>query len=267
MHVRRPSDSVKLCYETTAVTDPLAALNERYRASLPEKRSAIMAAFSAWRADLGELEHLRGVNRLLHKLAGSAGGYGYARLGESARAADGLLYDWLSDAPSDIAQRSAFLLDIEPLMHAIDDLFDVAVRESRTDIAGDVRGLMSRPIRVLLVDDDSELANLLIEKLRHEGIDVLAAGDGAGMHLMLSQARPDVLVLDFWLRNETGDDLARSVRSTPGLSNLPAVCLTSDRTPETRQRALIAGALEVIDKSTPPNQLAGLLRMFADRAA
>jgi CheY-like chemotaxis protein/HPt (histidine-containing phosphotransfer) domain-containing protein len=249
------------------VTDALTALNERYRGSLPEKRSAIMAAFAAWRADLGELEHLREMNRLLHKLAGSAGGYGYARLGESARAADGLLHEWLSDAPDEIALRSAFLLDIEPLMHAVDDLFDAAVSESRNANQDARRTSASRPIRVLLVDDDSELANLLVEKLRHEGIDVSSTGDGAGMHQMLSQARPDVLVLDFWLRDETGDDLARSVRRTPGMANLPAICLTSDRTPETRQRALIAGALEVIDKSTPPNQLAGLLRMFADRAA
>lgn len=249
------------------MTDPLTALNERYRASLPEKRSAIMATFAAWRADTGELEPLREMNRLLHKLAGSAGGYGYARLGEAARAADGLLHEWLTDAPEAVADRRSFMRDIEPLIHAVDDLFGVAIEHSTTqNVRSDCRP-GARPIRVLLVDDDSEMAGVLIEELRHQGIEMTAAEDGAGMHEQLSHSRPDVLVLDFWLRDETGDDLARSVRRTPGLANLPAVCLTSDRTAETRQRALIAGALEVIDKSTPPNQLAGLLRMFAERVA
>ena len=206
------------------------------------------------------------MGRLLHKLAGSAGGYGFTRLGESARTADGLILDWLSDAPGDAAERNIFVLAIEPLMRAVNDLFEAA--QSASGGVGDTPHFgTAQPLRVVLVDDDDELSLLLTEQLRHEGIDVMAAHDGAGMHALLSQNRPDVLVLDFWLRDETGDDLARAVRRMPGLATLPAVCLTSDRTPETRQRALGAGALEVIDKSTPARQLAGLLKTFAGRAA
>lgn len=225
-----------------------------------------MSTFSAWRADVAQLETLRELCRQLHKLSGSAGGYGYTRLGESARVADGLLHEWLVDPPEELAPRSAFALALEPLMLAMDDLFGAAVESGRRPVRGD-SGSLTRPIQVLLVDDDYELAILLTEQLRQEGIDVRAAADGAGMHRLLSENRPDVLVLDFWLRDETGDDLARAVRRLPWLATLPAVCLTSDRTPETRRRALAAGALEVIDKSTPPRQLAGLLRMFAERAA
>lgn len=226
-----------------------------------------MSVYAAWRADLGQLDPLRELGRLLHKLAGSAGGYGYARLGIAARAADGLIHEWLSDAPDDLPERARFAAAIEPLMLAVGDLFDVAIAgEDRPAEAVQAQASL-RPIQVLLVDDDNDLATLLAEQLRMEGIEVLAVDDGAGMHLLLSRIRPDVLVLDFWLREETGDDLARAVRRLPGLATLPAVCLTSDRTPETRQRALGAGALEVIDKSTPPRQLAGLLRMFAARAA
>lgn len=248
------------------MSDGLTALFERYRSSLPEKRGSIMAAFAAWRADVTQLENLRELCRLLHKLSGSAGGYGYVPLGETARTADGLLHEWLSDPPEEIAQRTALALRLEPLMHALDELFESAID---VDAAPDRSNLefLLRPIQVLLVDDDQELVVLLTEQLRQEGIDVRATGNGAGMHQLLNERRPDVLVLDFWLQDETGDDLARAVRGRPGLSGLPAVCLTSDRTPETRQRALTAGALDVIDKSTPPRQLAGMLRMFAGRAA
>ncbi len=266
MHVQGHTASVKNCYGMHDVTDALTALNERYRASLPDKRGAIMAAYAAWRADLAELEHPRELNRLLHKLAGSAGGYGYARLGEAARAADGLLHEWLLDAPQAISERHVLALTIEPLLRALADLFAAAMGQQgeRSQVMADAS---KRTIQVVLVDDDGELSRLLSEQLRSEGIEVRCTEDGAGMHRLLSETRPDVLVLDFWLREETGDTLARAVRGIPGLSSLPAVCLTTDRSVETRQRAIGAGALEVIDKSTPPRQLASLLRMFAGLAA
>lgn len=267
MHVRERGASVKNCDGISDVTDALTALNERYRASLPEKCCAISAAFSAWRANLAELEHLRELNRLLHKLAGSAGGYGYARLGEAARTADGLLHEWLRDAPDDLAERHALALTIEPLLRAIADLFAAAGGFDGGSALGGSAGPTGRKIQVVLVDDDGELSRMLSEQLLCEGIEVRCTEDGAGMHRLLSETRPDVLVLDFWLRDETGDTLARSVRGIPELSGLPAICLTTDRSSETRQRAIGAGALEVIDKSTPPRQLASLLRMFATRAA
>lgn len=248
------------------MTDALAALNQRYRSSLPEKRALIAAAFAGWRADTSDLEPLRELGRLLHKLAGSAGGYGYTRLGDSARAADGLLQEWLSDAPDDAQARRGFLIAIEPLMRAVDDLFEVATTEFSV-LVQRVSPAAGRPLLIVLVDDDGELAGMLTEQLRGEGIDVLTTQDGAGMHRLLTETRPDMLVLDFWLRDETGDELARSVRARPELRSLPAVCFTTDRSMETRQRAIGAGALEVIDKSTPPRQLAGLLRLFAGQAA
>ena len=244
--------------------DALTALNRRYRNSLPEKRALIAAAFLTWRIDVSRLDALRELARLLHKLAGSAGGYGYARLGESARAADGLMHEWLSDAPDDLAARQQFAGVLAPLMRAVDDLFEAAINEGVTaSTAASMNA--NEPIRVVLVDDDVELSLLLTEQLRNEGIDVVCADSGDGMLRLLEQSLPDVLVLDFWLRGETGEDLARSVRRNAAFASLPAVCLTSDRSAEIRQRAIAAGALEVIDKGTPPRQLAGLLRMFAGR--
>jgi CheY-like chemotaxis protein len=265
IHNLAPSASVKNCFRTLSlqdenVTDALAALNDRYRASLPEKRSAILSAFSAWRADAAQLEPLRELARLLHKLAGSAGGYGFTPLGDSARAADGLIHEWLSDAPADLAERQAFVVVIEPLMRVIEDLFKAGINHVGADTSAALP-----PLKALLVDDDEELRLLLTEQMRVQGIELHAVADAAGMSQLLERGRWDVLVLDFWLRSETGDQLARMVRGLPVHATLPIVCLTSDRTPEVRQRTLSAGALEVIDKATPPTQLAGLLRMFARR--
>lgn len=248
------------------MADALFALNERYRASLPEKRAAIFAAWSDWRSDVSTLASLQELCRLLHKLAGSAGAYGFIRLGESARAADALLHEWLSDAPEALDQRQALTRSIEPLILAIHDLFTEAMESSApTARVGDAD--RDQRLQVILVDDDAEMALVLAAQLKHEGIDVLSTASGEGMYQLLRDTKPDVLVLDFWLHEETGDDLARALRADPTLCRLPTVCLTSDRSKETRQRALIAGALEVIDKSTPCAQLAGLLRHYAGRAA
>ena len=248
------------------MADALFALNERYRASLPEKRAAIFAAWSDWRSDVSTLASLQELCRMLHKLAGSAGAYGFIRLGESARAADALLHEWLSDAPDALDQRQALTRSIEPLILAIHDLFTEAM-ESGAPSAPVADADRDQRLQVILVDDDAEMALALAEQLKHEGIDVLSTASGEGMYQLLRDTKPDVLVLDFWLHEETGDDLARALRADPALCRLPTVCLTSDRTKETRQRALIAGALEVIDKSTPSAQLAGLLRHYAGRAA
>ena len=73
------------------MSDPIAALHARYRASFPEKRAELLAALSAWRLQPASAETLAALYLLVHKLAGSAGAYGFDALTELARGADHLL--------------------------------------------------------------------------------------------------------------------------------------------------------------------------------
>lgn len=71
--------------------DPIAALHARYRAGFPDKRAELLNALSAWRGHLESPEHIAALYLLVHKLAGSAGAYGFDALTELARTADRLL--------------------------------------------------------------------------------------------------------------------------------------------------------------------------------
>lgn len=73
------------------MSDPIAALHARYRASFPEKRDELIVALVAWHAQPQSTDTLAALYLLVHKLAGSAGAYGFDTLGELARSADLLL--------------------------------------------------------------------------------------------------------------------------------------------------------------------------------
>ena len=73
------------------MSDPIAALHARYRASFPDKRAELLAALSAWRNQPTSVDAIAALYLLVHKLAGSAGAYGFDALTDLARSADRLL--------------------------------------------------------------------------------------------------------------------------------------------------------------------------------
>src|SRR5262249_11102847 len=76
------------------------------------------------------------------------------------------------------------------------------------------------PIRVLVVDDEPSLAELLASVLRYEGWEIKTAGDGASAVRAAREFRPDAVVLDIMLPDFDGLEVLRRVRS-----ELPHVCV------------------------------------------
>ena len=71
--------------------------------------------------------------------------------------------------------------------------------------------------RILVVDDDQRLRDLLVKYLSGEGYDVKAVPDARGMDKQLGRERYDLLVLDLMLPGEDGLTLARSLREESGV--------------------------------------------------
>lgn len=94
-----------------------------YRESLREKREAIARLWAQLRSE-GTEEHVAGLRRTLHHLAGSAGAYGFTLLGENARRLERDLVAWLAlDADTrplapTLARRH--MGDYEEVLHALD---------------------------------------------------------------------------------------------------------------------------------------------------
>lgn len=118
--------------------------------------------------------------------------------------------------------------------------------------------------RLLLVEDDPALAEMLAELLTDEGYDVAAAADGqAGLNVALS--RPfDVMVLDRRLPGIEGVDLLRRLRGR-GVAS-PALFLTARAEVSDRVEGLDAGAQDYLVKPFDVEELLARLRALLRRA-
>ncbi|MBB3060217.1 response regulator transcription factor [Microbulbifer rhizosphaerae] len=121
--------------------------------------------------------------------------------------------------------------------------------------------------RILLVDDDSELTDLLQEFLIGEGFEVTVANDG-GRGLELAKSHTfDALVLDVMLPVHNGFDLLRKLReeTSPASRSLPVLMLTAKGDTVDRIVGLEMGADDYLPKPCNPRELAARLRAVLRR--
>ncbi|HRQ64426.1 MAG TPA: response regulator [Xanthomonadaceae bacterium] len=238
--------------------DPLAALTADYRSKLPRRRLALLALWQR----LPEDSDARGIAPELrlqvHRLAGSAGAYGFDRLSQAARVVDQSLKVWLASTPD---QRTPIDHLVDSTRRAFDDLMQ----------AFDDEGTELLPVAVELhggfdliqVEDDIEQAHSLGAALMRLGMRVRHAPDDVSFWDVLAEGRPDAILIDYWIGAETGADLARALRATPGYERLPLLCLTSDTSNDVRVDALAAGCDEVFSKVQSAPQLAASICAWA----
>jgi two-component system OmpR family response regulator len=101
-------------------------------------------------------------------------------------------------------------------------------------------------VRVLVVDDEPTLAELVTMALRYEGWEVRSAGNGSTAVRVAREFRPDVVVLDVMLPDLSGLDVLRRLRErTP---NLPVLFLTAKDAVEDRIAGLTAGGDDYVTK-------------------
>ena len=96
--------------------------------------------------------------------------------------------------------------------------------------------------RVLVAEDEPNIAESLSFLLTRAGFDVAVESDGTAALAALEAAPPDVLVLDVMLPGVDGYEILRHVRADDTLRALPVVMLTAKSQPEDRRTALDAGA-------------------------
>jgi len=81
--------------------------------------------------------------------------------------------------------------------------------------------------RILLVDDDNDLADLLKTKLVAEGHDVVTTNTGEGAFELAKQVKPDIALLDIMLPGVTGYQICRRIRKDPELYPMGVIMLTA----------------------------------------
>jgi two-component system, OmpR family, response regulator len=120
------------------------------------------------------------------------------------------------------------------------------------------------PIRVMVVDDEPSLAELLASVLRYEGWDIRTAADGAGAVRTAREFQPDAVVLDVMLPDVSGLEVLRRMRA-----ELPHVCvlfLTARDAVEDRIAGITAGGDDYVTKPFSLEEVLARLRGLLRRA-
>jgi DNA-binding response OmpR family regulator len=116
--------------------------------------------------------------------------------------------------------------------------------------------------RILVVDDDSALRELIASYLRGNGFQVDGVGDGRGMRMAIDRHAPDLIVLDLMLPGEDGLSLLRALRAGGG----PPVIIVSARGEEVdRVVGLEVGADDYLPKPFGPRELLARVRAVLRR--
>jgi len=132
------------------------------------------------------------------------------------------------------------------------------------DARGQLRRLHGEPVRVLVVDDEASLAELLSMALRYEGWEVRSAGDGMGAVRLAREFRPDAVVLDLMLPDIGGLEVLRRMRGDA--PEVPVLFLTAKDSVEDRVTGLTAGGDDYVTKPFSLEEVVARLRGLMRRA-
>ncbi|MGY0235508.1 response regulator transcription factor [Longispora urticae] len=130
--------------------------------------------------------------------------------------------------------------------------------------AADPRRPDGEPPRVLVVDDEPTLADLLTLALRYEGWQVRSAPDGATAVRLAREFRPDAVVLDIMLPDLDGLEVLRRLRNDK--PDIPVLFLTARDAVEDRVAGLTAGGDDYVTKPFSLEEVVARVRALLRRA-
>jgi two-component system phosphate regulon response regulator PhoB len=107
--------------------------------------------------------------------------------------------------------------------------------------------------RLLIMEDDPAMAELLRWNFEREGFEVIHTGSGEEGLLLAAEAAPDAVLLDWMLEELSGIEVCRRLRRMPDTAGLPIVMLSARSEEADRVRGLETGADDYVTKpfSTP----------------
>lgn len=109
--------------------------------------------------------------------------------------------------------------------------------------------------RVLVVEDEPDIAALIAYQLTREGFRVETAGSGPEALDSVGREIPDLVVLDRMLPGLSGDEVLKRLKAEPATANIPVLVLTAKREQEERIEGLELGADDYLTKPFSPVEL------------
>ena len=115
--------------------------------------------------------------------------------------------------------------------------------------------MASAPKRLLLVEDDRAIAELVKYHFTRADYTVTTTASGEEALILVEEIRPDLMVLDWMIEGISGIELCRRLRRKPATANLPIIMLTARGEEDDRLRGLETGADDYVTKPFSPKEL------------
>ena len=120
--------------------------------------------------------------------------------------------------------------------------------------------------RILIIEDDRDIVELVRYNLANEGFEVTAVTDGSVALSLLRKSTPDLVILDLMLPKMPGLEVCKEVRRDPALNRLPILMLTARGEEADRVVGLEMGADDYVTKPFSPRELAARVKALLRRA-
>lgn len=123
------------------------------------------------------------------------------------------------------------------------------------------------PARILIVEDEPAIRELISVNLRHAGFEPIEAADASQARREIDAALPDLILLDWMLPDISGVELARRLRSDDRTRGLAILMLTARAEEVDTLQGFEAGVDDYISKPFSPRELVARIRALLRRAA
>jgi len=120
--------------------------------------------------------------------------------------------------------------------------------------------------RILIIEDDKDIVELVRYNLANEGFEVMAIADGSSGLGSLRKATPDLLILDLMLPRMPGLEVCKEIRRDSTLNRLPILMLTARGEEADRVVGLEMGADDYVTKPFSPRELVARVKALLRRA-
>jgi phosphate regulon transcriptional regulator PhoB len=122
-------------------------------------------------------------------------------------------------------------------------------------------------LKILVVDDEPDIVELVTYNLKKEGFLVVSASDGEEALKLIKKNQYDLVILDLMLPGIQGVDLCRTIRSNPATERLPIIMLTAKSDESDRVLGLEMGADDYISKPFSVKELIARVRAVLRRSS
>jgi len=122
-------------------------------------------------------------------------------------------------------------------------------------------------VRVLVVDDESAIREMMQFSLRRAGMDVEGAADARGALAAISDHKPDIILLDWMMPGVSGLELTRRLRRESVTADIPIIMLTAKVTEDDKVAGLDAGTDDYVIKPFSPRELVARINAVLRRAS